>query len=102
MLLRSPGLDGVDAFSTVTQMTDHLEREGLLGPSASGGEKVAFVFGREVTGLTAEEVAACSAVCSIHMGRLQESLSLSHAVSIALCAAFERSSTCDYRATLQD
>ncbi|EIE27400.1 hypothetical protein COCSUDRAFT_55412 [Coccomyxa subellipsoidea C-169] len=41
------GLDGVDAFSTVTQMTDHLEREGLLGPSASGGEKVAFVFGRE-------------------------------------------------------
>lgn len=43
-----------------------------------------FVFGREDTGLTEEEIASCSHVCSIPIGRLQESLSLSHAVSIVL------------------
>ena len=67
-----------------------LEERGLLGQKDTGiGERVAFVFGREVTGLLPSEVAACDAVCSIQMGRLQESLSLSHAVAIALCAAFE-------------
>ena len=69
-----------------------LEQRGFLGHSQNDsgvGERVAFVFGREVSGLMPCEVAACDAVCSIQMGRLQESLSLSHAVAIALCAAFE-------------
>ena len=51
--------------------------------------KVALVFGREVTGLTAEEVGACSGVCHLPMGRLSESLSLSHAVAIVLSALYE-------------
>lgn len=84
-------------FASVSEMMEHLRRLKLLSSRAhehSDTEpdmgKVALVFGREVRGLTAEEVAACDAVCQIPMGRLQESLSLSHAVVIALCAAFER------------
>jgi tRNA C32,U32 (ribose-2'-O)-methylase TrmJ len=95
-----PGLHGIDTFRSIRQLTDQLEKNGLLGPSACTEEKVAFVFGREVTGLTDEEVTSCSAVCSINMGRLQESLSLGHAVAIALCAAFERSSAFEENATL--
>jgi tRNA C32,U32 (ribose-2'-O)-methylase TrmJ len=56
---------------------------------AAGGRKLALVFGREERGLDAEEVAACDAACSIPIGRLQESLSLSHAVSLALAPLFE-------------
>lgn len=56
---------------------------------AASMKKVGFVFGREVTGLTAGEVASCSAVCQLPMGRLAESLSLGHAVAIALSAAYE-------------
>ena len=48
-----------------------------------------LVFGREVSGLEAAEVAACTAAASIPIGRLQESLSLSHAVSLALGPLFE-------------
>ncbi len=56
---------------------------------AASMRKVAFVFGREVTGLTASEIAGCSAVCRLPMGRLAESLSLGHAVAIALSAVYE-------------
>lgn len=37
-----------------------------------------------------EEVAACDVVCSIPIGRLQESLSVSHCVSLALSSIFQQ------------
>jgi tRNA C32,U32 (ribose-2'-O)-methylase TrmJ len=37
-----------------------------------------------------EEVATCDVACSIQLGRLQESLSLSHAVSISLCTLYSQ------------
>lgn len=55
-----------------------------------GTHKVALVFGREAEGLTDVEVARCSVACSIPMGRLQESLSLSHAVALVLGQLYER------------
>lgn len=50
---------------------------------------VALVFGRECEGLADEEIRLCSASCCITMGRLQESLSLSHAVCLVLGHLFE-------------
>ncbi|GLI59771.1 hypothetical protein VaNZ11_001734 [Volvox africanus] len=51
--------------------------------------RVALVFGREELGMSDEEVDSCEVCCSIPIGRLQESLSLSHAISIALCALYQ-------------
>lgn len=51
---------------------------------------VALVFGREYEGLAEEEIEQCSASCCITMGRLQESLSLSHAVCLVLGHLFEQ------------
>jgi tRNA C32,U32 (ribose-2'-O)-methylase TrmJ len=51
--------------------------------------RVALVFGREYEGLAEEEIKQCSASCCITMGRLQESLSLSHAVCLVLGSLFE-------------
>jgi len=66
------------------------EEEGHSGSGkASSQKKLVLVFGREEEGLRPEEVAACSAACSIPIGRLQESLSLSHAVSLVLSPLFE-------------
>ena len=48
-----------------------------------------LVFGREESGLTEAELAACDYVCSIPIGRLQESLSLSHAVSVVLSQIYQ-------------
>lgn len=74
-------------------MAAYLEQAGLLTggrPSDdTAQQRVAFVFGREVEGLMPEEVAACNAVCRLPMGRLQESLSLTHAIAIAMSFAFE-------------
>ncbi len=50
---------------------------------------LALVFGREEAGLTNEEIHACDCAVSISIGRLQESLSLSHAVSIALSQLYQ-------------
>ncbi|EFN54791.1 hypothetical protein CHLNCDRAFT_52745 [Chlorella variabilis] len=55
-----------------------------------GQRKLALVFGREVSGLTAAEVDMCDATLSIPIGRLQESMSLSHAVSVVLSRLFEQ------------
>lgn len=51
--------------------------------------QVALVFGREYEGLAEEEIKVCSASCCITMGRLQESLSLSHAVCLVLGSLFQ-------------
>ena len=80
-------------FRSASAMAAYLEREGLLTGSCpsddTAQQRLAFVFGREVEGLMPEEVAACSAVCQLPMGRLQESLSLTHAIAIAMSVAFE-------------
>jgi TrmH family RNA methyltransferase len=63
--------------------------EAPVQPSeASKPTRMALIFGREELGLSDEEVDSCSAVCSIPIGRLQESLSLSHAVTISLSALY--------------
>ena len=84
---------GQRLFRSASAMAAYLEQEGLLtggDPSDdTAQQRVAFVFGREVEGLMPEEVAACSAVCRLPMGRLQESLSLTHAIAIAMSVAFE-------------
>jgi tRNA C32,U32 (ribose-2'-O)-methylase TrmJ len=95
-VLVAAGDHGQDCFASVADLIKHLKGRSLLtGPLCDGqtslqnSSKVALVFGREVHGLTVEEMASCKALCQISMGRLQESLSLSHAVAIALCTAFE-------------
>lgn len=64
---------------------------GTAGQEASqaAGGHLALVFGREEFGLSDEEVAACNVACSIPIGRLQESLSVAHAVSIVLSQLFQ-------------
>ncbi|GFR49480.1 hypothetical protein Agub_g11419 [Astrephomene gubernaculifera] len=59
------------------------------GSPAPAAPKIALVFGREELGMSDEEVDGCEVCCSVPIGRLQESLSLSHAVSIALCALYQ-------------
>jgi hypothetical protein len=60
-----------------------LESDHALSP------RIALVFGREEFGLSDEEVACCDVACSIPIGRLQESLSVGHAVSIVLSQLFQ-------------
>ena len=93
--------NGQRLFASASAMAAYLQREGLLtgiSPSEDAAQqRVAFVFGREVEGLMPEEVAACSAVCRLPMGRLQESLSLTHAIAIAMSVAFETATGQDCR-----
>lgn len=65
------------------------DRGGSSG-SGGGAGRLALVFGREEAGMTDDELAACDAVVSINIGRLQESLSLSHAVSIVLSQLYSQ------------
>jgi hypothetical protein len=51
---------------------------------------VALVFGREESGLTGEELAACCHGCAIPTGRTQPSMNLSHSVAVVLAQLFER------------
>lgn len=65
--------------------------EALVEAFPGGGDgKLALVFGNEADGLSREELEACDAVCSIPMGRLVESLSVTHAGVIALSRYYER------------
>lgn len=85
---RSPG--EMYAAAELAQLF-HCERRaaGASSTAAAGGGKVVLVFGREEAGLTEEEIAFCDYTCSIPIGRLQESLSLSHAVSVVLSQLFQ-------------
>jgi tRNA C32,U32 (ribose-2'-O)-methylase TrmJ len=58
-----------------------------------GRGKLALVFGREVDGLTDEEVNMCDAACRIPTGRLVESLSVSHAAVIILSQYYQHRMT---------
>ena len=65
--------------------------EAFPGGGADGG-KLALVFGNEADGLSKSELERCDAICSIPMGRLVESLSVTHAGVIALSRYYERRS----------
>lgn len=49
----------------------------------------ALVFGREESGLTADELAACTHLCAIPTGRTQPSMNLSHAAAAVLAQWYE-------------
>ncbi|DBA94247.1 TPA: hypothetical protein ACH3X1_001866 [Trebouxia sp. C0004] len=59
--------------------------------------RVALVFGREESGLTANELSLCTHSCSILSGPVQPSLNLSHAVCVILAQLFEQR-TCNHDA----
>ncbi len=66
---------------------------GERGAGGGGEEqrgRVALVFGREESGLTAEELQLCTHTCGIPTGTIQPSLNLSHAVGVVLSNLFER------------
>ncbi|PNW86306.1 hypothetical protein CHLRE_02g081176v5 [Chlamydomonas reinhardtii] len=72
----------------------HASSSSSSSSSSTGGAaprmpRIALVFGREELGMSDEEVDSCEVCCSVPIGRLQESLSLSHAVSIALCNLYQ-------------
>lgn len=85
--------DSVASLLASPMMMARFGPEGGGAGVSDGGSaplgKVVLVFGREERGLDPAEVAACDVACSIPIGRLQESLSLSHAVSLALAPLFE-------------
>ncbi|KAF5838962.1 hypothetical protein DUNSADRAFT_1907 [Dunaliella salina] len=88
----SCSIDGVNTAGVLS--ADHKKAEGKSPSNAAASSqrsvRVALVFGREDLGMSDEEVQGCDVICSIPIGRLQESLSLSHAVSISLSSLFQR------------
>ena len=76
-----------ESFSGVPALLEKLSAGQM--ECSTERKRVAFVFGREVEGLMPDEISMCDAVCSIPIGRLQESLSLSHAVSIVLSQIYQ-------------
>lgn len=68
------------------QQTDHGQQHR---PREQPRRQLALVFGREERGFDEGELDAVDCTCSIPIGRLQESLSLSHAVSIVLSQLFQ-------------
>lgn len=58
--------------------------------SWASGRRIALVFGREESGLTAAELSLCTHSCSIPTGPVQPSLNLSHAVCVVLAQLFEQ------------
>jgi tRNA C32,U32 (ribose-2'-O)-methylase TrmJ len=85
--LNSPAVD-LEKQQEQPQQGQESSTDGT-NDKASSKNKLVLVFGREEEGLRPEEVIACTAACSIPIGRLQESLSLSHAVSLVLAPLFE-------------
>ena len=81
----SGDVDGAVTFDDLEALAD-----AFPGGDVEDGRKLALVFGNEADGLTKEEIAACDAVCTIPMGRLVESLSVTHAGVIALYRYYER------------
>jgi tRNA C32,U32 (ribose-2'-O)-methylase TrmJ len=79
-----------EVLAALSHPSDAAESDALSKDSSSTQPPhVALVFGREYEGLAEEEIKQCSASCCITMGRLHESLSLSHAVCLVLGSLFE-------------
>ena len=80
-------LDDAEAEASRARFDD---LAALTAAYPGGGDgKLALVFGNEADGLSERELALCDALCSIPMGRLIESLSVTHAAVIALSRFFE-------------
>lgn len=62
----------------------------VRGSSWASERRVALVFGREESGLTANELSLCTHSCSIPTGPVQPSLNLAHAVCVVLSQLFEQ------------
>ncbi|KAG2435328.1 hypothetical protein HXX76_007402 [Chlamydomonas incerta] len=78
-----------DSNSSSSGSSSSTSSSSGTGGGAPRMPKIALVFGREELGMSDEEVDSCEVCCSVPIGRLQESLSLSHAVSIALCNLYQ-------------
>jgi TrmH family RNA methyltransferase len=63
-----------------------------LLPSKGKG-KIALVFGNEETGLSRDELNACTHVCHLETSEKMASLNLSHAVGVVLARVFENLSS---------
>ena len=86
--------DSDDEGGLLLNLFDDLDAvvEAFPGGGPPDGEKLALVFGNEADGLSKSDLERCDAVCSIPMGRLVESLSVTHAGVIALSRYYERRS----------
>lgn len=80
-----------------TSAADRLSEQVGAGVPVTGKQPrtappatAALVFGREESGLTADELEACTHACAIPTGRLQPSMNLSHAVATVLSQVYER------------
>jgi tRNA G18 (ribose-2'-O)-methylase SpoU len=79
--------DVEDSTQTATAVQKHFF--GTKALLQTHPRSVALVFGSEADGLSESQVATCDSVCEYKMGRLIESLSVTHAAVIALNAYFE-------------
>jgi tRNA C32,U32 (ribose-2'-O)-methylase TrmJ len=110
-VLRHHGACADDNDAAINGLPELLRRpeiQAALSPlealEGSQAPCVALVFGREFEGLSEDEIQQCNVCCSITMGRLQESLSLSHAVCVVLGHLFEQRLTlmpAEFRKTFQ-
>lgn len=86
----SEALNGMDLSVSVSRRTGHYRKRDLwsneIGEFLSGrqNQNIGIVFGREQSGLTAEEIRMTDAVCSILSHSEFPSLNLSHAVMVIL------------------
>jgi tRNA C32,U32 (ribose-2'-O)-methylase TrmJ len=85
----SQGIASIPCYDSISSVVSLWHMLQISGDSSN---KLALVFGGEDCGIEKSEILRCGRVCSIPMGRLQESLSLSHAVSLALAPLFEAAS----------
>ena len=82
-------LDDAEAEASRARFDDLAALTAAYPGGGEDGGKLALVFGNEADGLSERELALCDALCSIPMGRLIESLSVTHAAVIALSRFFE-------------
>jgi TrmH family RNA methyltransferase len=90
-----------EALKEVVYVVGFTRRQGFLRRAqlrlpevpqlASLKSKTALVFGREDTGLTTDELRACTHLCSLAVGDTMPSLNLSHAVAVVVARLYEES-----------
>lgn len=102
-------LEGIRVFSTLEQAVNDCHsaigftrRSGKIRKISVGLNdvaqltesqgQIALVFGNEETGLTAQELAACTHVCELPTSEAKASMNLSHAVAVVLARIFEAES----------
>jgi hypothetical protein len=88
-----PATPSSNSSGVVPDANDAQQSAGADDSSMDTGHaplpKLALVFGREESGLTADELEACTHLCSIPTGRKQPSMNLSHAVAVVLAQIYE-------------